>query len=235
MKIIGVGGPSCSGKSTFSRHLRHLLPNAAILYEDDFYLPESELPLDVKGLPNWDCPESFDILKMRQRILQLKRDNQLPNQVTREEHNNNSGSYLLSTSQITEIQTYCSSAREPVLLVDGIMLFHHGSEVADLFDLKILFPFNYEELKRRREARSGYETSEGFWQDPPNYFDEFVWPEFIKHHKHLYVEGGEGQYFTLSKSARDNKFWMPSSTDMYIGVKELISKLIECMELEPRA
>ena len=26
----------------------------------------------------------------------------------------------------------------------------------------------------------------GFWIDPPNYFDEIVWPNHIKYHKHLY-------------------------------------------------
>ncbi|KAI8115784.1 ATPase GET3, partial [Lucilia cuprina] len=29
---------------------------------------------------------------------------------------------------------------------------------------------NFEGLKQRREARKGYQTTDGFWQDPPNYF-----------------------------------------------------------------
>lgn len=210
-----------------SRHLRHLLPNAAILYEDDFYFPENKLPLDTKGLPNWDCPASFDLLKMRERILQLKRDNELPHQETREEHNNNSGTYLLSPSEIAELQKHCLRIQEPVLLVDGIMLFHRGSDVADLFDLKIVFPFNYRELKIRRKARSGYGTNEGFWQDPPNYFDEVVWPKFLKHNKHLYVEYEEDGKFSLSEEGRANNLWMPSTTDLYVAVKELVSLLVD--------
>ena len=36
--------------------------------------------------------------------------------------------------------------------------------IRDLFDVKIFLRTDYETAKRRREARSGYVTLEGFWK-----------------------------------------------------------------------
>jgi len=49
---------------------------------------------------------------------------------------------------------------------------------------------SYATAKRRREARSGYVTLEGFWEDPPGYVDKIVWPNYVKEHAFLF-EGGD--------------------------------------------
>ena len=43
--------------------------------------------------------------------------------------------------------------------------------------------------KARREARSGYVTIEGFWEDPPGYVNDVVWPNYVKEHAFLFVDG----------------------------------------------
>jgi nicotinamide/nicotinate riboside kinase len=51
--IIGLSGPSCSGKSTLARLLRSIfnikLPGLTlslfILHEDDFYKPDNQIPV----------------------------------------------------------------------------------------------------------------------------------------------------------------------------------------------
>lgn len=35
--VVGVSGPSSSGKSTLGRLLREILPHAFILHQDDYY------------------------------------------------------------------------------------------------------------------------------------------------------------------------------------------------------
>jgi nicotinamide/nicotinate riboside kinase len=40
--VIGISGPSSSGKTTLSRLLRDIFPNTFIVHEDDFYLPEEK-------------------------------------------------------------------------------------------------------------------------------------------------------------------------------------------------
>jgi len=49
--------------------------------------------------------------------------------------------------------------------------------------------FRYKKAKARREARSGYVTLEGFWEDPPGYVDKIVWPNYVNDHKFLFVDG----------------------------------------------
>ena len=41
----------------------------------------------------------------------------------------------------------------------------------------------------RREARNGYVTLEGFWEDPPDYFDKIVWPNYVEEHHCLFKNG----------------------------------------------
>ncbi|KAJ1914488.1 ribosylnicotinamide kinase [Mycoemilia scoparia] len=79
-----------------------------------------------------------------------------------------------------------------LVLVDGILLFNdrniveQGAEKhllpGDVCDVKIFFTANPRILRTRREARSAYATKEGIWVDPPGYFDNLVWPNFLKFH-----------------------------------------------------
>ena len=60
-------------------------------------------------------------------------------------------------------------------------------------DIKLFLRVSYPKAKERREARSGYVTLEGFWEDPPGYVDKIVWPNYVEDHKWMFenedVEG----------------------------------------------
>jgi nicotinamide/nicotinate riboside kinase len=60
-------------------------------------------------------------------------------------------------------------------------------------DIKLFLRVSYAKAKARREARSGYVTLEGFWEDPPGYVDMIVWPNYVEDHKWMFenehVEG----------------------------------------------
>lgn len=80
-----------------------------------------------------------------------------------------------------------------LVIVDGFLLLGPSVQsIRALFDVKVLLRSRYEDSKRRREARSGYTTLEGWWEDPPSYFDEIVWPSYVKQHGFLF-EGGDVQ------------------------------------------
>ena len=60
-----------------------------------------------------------------------------------------------------------------ICIVDGFLLFSEDmSGVRELFDAKMLLRADFATVKRRREARKGYVTLEGFWEDPKGYVDE---------------------------------------------------------------
>ncbi|KAK6063108.1 fructosamine kinase [Seiridium cupressi] len=65
--IVGISGASSSGKTTLARLLRGIFPNTFILHEDDFYKPESELPMK-DGLLDWDCAEAISIPDMTKAL-----------------------------------------------------------------------------------------------------------------------------------------------------------------------
>jgi nicotinamide/nicotinate riboside kinase len=48
---------------------------------------------------------------------------------------------------------------------------------------------SYAKAKQRREARTGYVTLEGFWEDPPGYVDKVVWPNYVRDHETLFEDG----------------------------------------------
>lgn len=77
-----------------------------------------------------------------------------------------------------------------LVILDGFLLFGECvSGVRELLDLKILLRARFRKAKERREARSGYATLEGFWEDPPGYVEKIVWPNYVKDHGFLFVGG----------------------------------------------
>lgn len=89
-------------------------------------------------------------------------------------------------------------------LLDGFLLYSPPklSAVMDAIDVKIFLQVSRENATRRREARDGYVTLEGFWKDPPGYVDKVVWPNYVDAHRWLFaggdVEHGELDWGVLS-------------------------------------
>ncbi|KAK9316171.1 P-loop containing nucleoside triphosphate hydrolase protein [Lipomyces starkeyi] len=187
--LIGVSGPSSSGKSTLARLIRYVLPKSFILHEDDFYKPETEIPV-VNGIEDWDCPEAIDFIALRAAIDYIKNNRKLPDNVHYKEDQNNLGTPPVSNEEADEIKKQVlgeNSVTENTefCIVDGFLLFN-DDVITKQLDIKFLLRAPYESLKKRREARSGYATIEGFWVDPPGYFENIVWPGYVKAHKHLF-------------------------------------------------
>ncbi|MDX2152528.1 MAG: AAA family ATPase [Bryobacteraceae bacterium] len=57
--LIAIAGPSCAGKSELSSRLSKRL-DAPILHLDSYYRDLSHMPLDARGLANFDEPGSLD-------------------------------------------------------------------------------------------------------------------------------------------------------------------------------
>ena len=61
--VIGIYGPSVSGKSTLSARRSELLPRTVIINADKYYkkdLPKIVSPLDGEEYPDWNHPTSID-------------------------------------------------------------------------------------------------------------------------------------------------------------------------------
>ncbi|MEO8596643.1 MAG: uridine kinase [Candidatus Solibacter sp.] len=58
--IIGIAGPSSSGKSELARQLVQRLPGTSIVSLDSYYRGMEEIPLEERKKVNFDHPDSLD-------------------------------------------------------------------------------------------------------------------------------------------------------------------------------
>lgn len=75
--IVGIGGPSCSGKSFIARMLLQQNNHFVLIHQDDYYKRQDEIPKTPDGsYEDWDCLEAFDMDKMIQDVTLLKEYNE---------------------------------------------------------------------------------------------------------------------------------------------------------------
>ncbi|KAI7899926.1 P-loop containing nucleoside triphosphate hydrolase protein, partial [Cokeromyces recurvatus] len=177
-----ISGPSCSGKTTVARILRQVLRNVIVFYQDDFYKPDSLIPIDEKTqLENWDCPESVYFDKLADYIEYAQKEGKLPsNYHSKEENNTHDGSSLITQQTLAKLQAILKPLMddENIFLVDGFIALL-DERVTSLLDCKVFVTASYHSLKSRREKRQGYHTVEGYWVDPPTIFDKIPTNEMI--------------------------------------------------------
>lgn len=217
--LLGLSGPSCSGKTTLARLLRDtLFPHAFILHEDDFYVTDALIPLkqvsDGRRLQDWDCLEAIDQAGLREMLGYVKERGKVREEFESKEDQNAVGNVRVNAEVVEAWKRKFGSLFKSgmrgvvrICIVDGFLLFSEEmKEVRDLFDLRLLLRADYEMVKRRREARSGYATLEGFWEDPPGYVDEIVWPGYVRDHRILFADGnveGEPDQPTIARLGID--------------------------------
>ncbi|CAO1622690.1 unnamed protein product [Parajaminaea phylloscopi] len=203
--LVGVGGPTCSGKTTLTKHLLALLARASpvrafIVHQDDFAPPEASLVWnDEVGSADWDDPDtSVDWSRLRACLSHVKEHGELP-----PDHSSHDELNPLPDLPIAEeVSAQCAellrealsrqdngAAPSHLVFLDGFLLYH-DREVRAMVDVPIFLRIGRSMLQDRRERRGGYVTAEGeTWKDPPLYFDRILWPSHQKAHAHLFQNG----------------------------------------------
>lgn len=138
--IIGIAGGSGSGKSTFAQRIKEAFPDQVSLIScDNYYLPHDELTLEERANLNYDAPYSleFDLMVRHLEALKSGQAVQCPvYDFTRHTRSN----------AVTEI------APRPIILIDGILIFHDPALRACM-DLKIYVETDADERILRRARR----------------------------------------------------------------------------------
>ncbi|KAI0279528.1 P-loop containing nucleoside triphosphate hydrolase protein [Russula aff. rugulosa BPL654] len=196
--IVGIGGATCSGKTTLAKHLHKLLPGSFIIHQDDFASPEATLPIHPTLGQDWDsAPTAIDWPRLRAFLRTVKRIARIPDDHSSHDHLNEQKPTPLSDSvaarckaEITAVQKEVENAYGVHVvwgLVDGFLLYW-DQEIVDTLDAKIFLRVPYDVLKKRRSERSGYATAEGeFWKDPPGYFEQLVYPAYTDAHSVIFT------------------------------------------------
>ncbi|SMQ45609.1 unnamed protein product [Zymoseptoria tritici ST99CH_3D7] len=196
--IIGVSGISSSGKTTLARILRDIFPRTWILHEDDFYKTDQDIPI-TDGIANWDCLDAIDLPALEAALSYIRQHGMSPPSFVSKEDDNSVGKVDVDKVLIDDLKWKASkwmfADTPPICIIDGFLLYSENMKVIrDQFDIKLFLRTDYATAKARREARKGYVTLEGFWEDPPGYVDRVVWPEYAKEHAFLFKDGNvEGE------------------------------------------
>ncbi|KAK6528275.1 ribosylnicotinamide kinase [Arthrobotrys megalospora] len=248
---IAISGPSSSGKTSVSRLLRDAFTSTAltttppictIIHADDFYIPDSELPIVELGttgqkVQDWDCPEALNFPHFLSSLKHAKQFGALPDshqsyevthavgvdesilKLTNEGGEDGKAKILDLEKKVVAwlkgVEEDLGTKVERVVIVDGFLIFGKGvpEELKKEFDIKLMIRTPYEKAKQRREDRAGYTTMEGFWQDPPGYFELLVWPAYVKQHSYLF-EGDNMDAGILTEEALGSGLRTPTETDL---------------------
>lgn len=207
--FVGIGGATCSGKTTLAKHLRAILPGGMILHQDDFAPPQEQIPLHPEyGVQDWDSAEgAIDWPRMIKTLKEVKRTGIIPAEHYSHDHLNEQRDVPIEQSvsqhwrdEFARIQEEHEKEGEKIVwvLVDGFLLYWH-SEVVDQLDVRVFLRVPHDALKKRRHDRHGYHTAvqsdpEGtLWRDPPQYWEQIVWPAYVAAHAGM-LEGGDVEH-----------------------------------------
>ncbi|KAM0720070.1 hypothetical protein Q7P37_004206 [Cladosporium fusiforme] len=197
--LVGLSGPSSSGKTTIARLLRDILQNSFILHEDDFFKTDADIPFNnTHNIADWDCLEAIDLPALESALIHIKANGSPPPDLVSKEDKNEVGEVDIDANLVERLkqQVATSDLRHvQVAMVDGFLLYSDEMRaIRDAFDVKLFLQLDHDTAKTRREARGGYVTIEGWWQDPPGYVDNIVWPNYVNDHKYLFYGGNvEGE------------------------------------------
>ncbi|KAK5175219.1 ribosylnicotinamide kinase [Saxophila tyrrhenica] len=223
--IVGISGVSSSGKTTLARLLRDIFPNTFILHEDDFYKTDAEIPINhsAGNVADWDCVEAIDLPKFEEALRYIRRVGIPPPDLISKEDKNDVGKVDVDSKVIDDLKwkagRWMFHDVPPVAIIDGFLMYSEEMKgVREQFDVKLLLRTDFNTGKARREARSGYVTIEGWWEDPEGYWENVVWPNYVKDHAFLFKDGnveGEVRQDVVDGGRMKllTKQWMPSLAD----------------------
>lgn len=154
--MIGICGPSTSGKSSLANALKKEL--AADVIEADNFL--KRLPKrQVNGYTSWEHPSSMLLKDFKKSLKDIKKGKRM----------------FIPSKKLTEIFDKPISPKK-FIIVEGFLLFHSKS-FSDMFDLKFFLDIPLDKVTERRVDYCG-ETER-------DYSERVVIPEHLKYRKEM--------------------------------------------------
>ncbi|CAE6357774.1 unnamed protein product [Rhizoctonia solani] len=158
----------------------------------------------VYNVQDWDdAPGAIDWPRLRASLKHVKDHGVLPDSHYSHDHLNEQREVPVSRdileqlkTQFREVESQWKAKGFEVTwaLLDAFLLYW-DKEVVDQLDVKTFIHVPEEVLRKRRHERHGYHTavqsdgSEGsLWRDPPNYWEQIVYPAYSRAHKHLFKD-----------------------------------------------
>lgn len=148
--IIGISGPSASGKSLLANTIVNELGSdqVVVIPEDSYYKDNSHLPFADRATINYDHPDAFDHALLCEHLKQLQ-----------EGHSVNIPIY--SHSQHIRMPETRFIGQHAIIVLEGILLFSDKT-LRDLMDIRIFMSAPLDVCLSRRLMRDVVERHRSF-------------------------------------------------------------------------
>lgn len=148
--IIGISGPSASGKSLLANTIVNELGSeqVVVISEDSYYKNNDHLPFAEREKINYDHPDSFDHALLCDHLRRLREGNsiEIP---------------IYSHSKHIRLPETRRVGRHAIIVLEGILLFS-DKELRDLMDIRIFMSTPLDVCLTRRLKRDVVERHRSF-------------------------------------------------------------------------
>lgn len=148
--IIGISGPSASGKSLLANTIVNELGSdqVVVISEDSYYKDNSHLPLSEREKINYDHPDSFDHELLCEHLLRLQKGESVEIPI------------YSHTKHLRIAETRCIG-RHAIIVLEGILLFTDQA-LRDIMDILIFMSAPLDVCLIRRLKRDVVERHRSF-------------------------------------------------------------------------
>jgi uridine kinase len=164
---MGIAGGSASGKTSFLRELKEMMPedSLCIVSQDNYYKPQEEQERDRQGQVNYDLPTSIDRASFHKDLMSLINGET----IERTEYTFNNPNAEPKTVRMEPAR---------IIVVEGLFVFHY-TEIRNLLDLRIYLDVREDIKLQRRIQRDSVER--GYPEQVVRYqWDNHVMPSYKK-------------------------------------------------------
>lgn len=148
--IIGISGPSASGKSLLANTIVNELgtDQVVVISEDSYYKDNSHLPIEQREKINYDHPDSFDHALLCKHLSQLQQweSVDIP---------------IYSHSKHIRLPETRPVGQHKIIVIEGILLFSDKS-LRDIMDIRIFMSAPLDVCLIRRLKRDVVERHRSF-------------------------------------------------------------------------
>lgn len=168
--IVAISGGSGSGKSRVCESLKDSFSEGQvdIFALDNYYRPIEEQPRDIHGEANFDTPDSFNLVNLRNDLEKIRSGESI--QIPKYEYNID----RKGKKPLIEIKA------APIVLFEGIFTCYF-QELQDLIDLKIFVDAPIWLMMKRRIERDEHSRGYGDLQETMDRYQNHVVPAFEKY------------------------------------------------------